>query len=73
MYANGLARRILIIMTLGIIIDHILIINIQLHATLRMQHVYTVFIYMFTHTYQSKCMCNSFCNYNTTNQNMTHV
>jgi len=25
----------------------------QLHVTLRMQHVYTVLVYMFIHTYQS--------------------
>jgi len=27
--------------------------DMQLHATLRMQHVYTVLVYMFIHTYQS--------------------
>jgi hypothetical protein len=31
--------------------------DIQLHVTLRMQHVYTVLIYMFIHTYKSKCSC----------------
>ncbi len=31
--------------------------DMQLHATLRMQHVYTVLIYMFIHTYKSKCSC----------------
>jgi len=31
--------------------------DIQLHATLRMQHVYTMLIYMFIHTYLSKCNC----------------
>jgi hypothetical protein len=31
--------------------------DIQLHATLQMQHVYTLLIYMFIHTYQSKCSC----------------
>jgi hypothetical protein len=28
--------------------------DIQLHAILRTQHVYTMLIYMFIHTYQSK-------------------
>ncbi len=31
--------------------------DIQLHATLRMQHVYTMLIQMFIHTYKSKCSC----------------
>jgi hypothetical protein len=31
--------------------------DIQLHVTLRIQHVYTVLIYMFIHTYKSKCSC----------------
>jgi hypothetical protein len=31
--------------------------DIQLHATLHMQHVYMVLIYMFVHTYQSKSNC----------------
>ncbi len=31
--------------------------DIQLHPTLHMQHVYMVLIYMFIHTYQSKCSC----------------
>jgi hypothetical protein len=31
--------------------------DIQLHATLYMQHVYTVLMYMFIHTYKSKCSC----------------
>jgi hypothetical protein len=31
--------------------------DIQLHATLRMQHIYMMLIYMFIHTYQSKCSC----------------
>jgi hypothetical protein len=31
--------------------------DIQLHATLRMQQVYTMLIYMFIHTYKSKCSC----------------
>jgi tetrahydromethanopterin S-methyltransferase subunit E len=30
--------------------------DIQLHVTLRMQHVYTVIIYMFIHTYQFRCI-----------------
>ncbi len=29
--------------------------DIQLHATLSIQHVYIMLIYMFIHTYQSKC------------------
>ncbi len=31
--------------------------DIQLHATLCIQHVYMMLIYMFIHTYQSKCSC----------------
>jgi hypothetical protein len=31
--------------------------DIQLHATLRMQHVYMMLIYMFIHIYQCKCSC----------------
>ncbi len=31
--------------------------DIQLHVKLHMQHVYMVLIYMFIHTYQSKCSC----------------
>jgi hypothetical protein len=27
--------------------------DMQLHVTIRMQHVYTVLVYMFIHTYQS--------------------
>jgi hypothetical protein len=37
--------------------------DIQLHVTLHMQHVYTTCIYMFIHTYQSKCsytLCATF-------------
>jgi hypothetical protein len=34
--------------------------DIQLHATLCIQHVYIVLIYMFIYTYQSKCNC-TFC------------
>ncbi len=31
--------------------------DIWLHTTLHIQHVYMVLIYMFIHTYQSKCSC----------------
>jgi hypothetical protein len=31
--------------------------DIQLYATLRMQHIYTVLIYMLIDTYYSKCSC----------------
>jgi len=48
----------------------------QLHATLRMQHVYTVLIYMFIDTYQSNVgapYVQLSLQLHTTNQNMTHV
>ncbi len=50
--------------------------DMQLHATLRMQHVYTVLIYMFIHTYQSSIVApyvQLSLQLHTTNQNMTHV
>jgi hypothetical protein len=48
----------------------------QLHATVRMQHVYTVLIYMFIHTYQSSIIASYVqlsLQLHATNQNMTHV
>jgi hypothetical protein len=47
--------------------------DIQLHVTLHMQHVYTVLIYMFIHTYQSKCSCILCVTFLATNQNVTRV
>jgi hypothetical protein len=48
----------------------------HLHATLRMQHVYTVLVYMFIHTYQSNVVApyvQLSLQLHTTNQNMKHV
>jgi len=48
----------------------------QLHATLCMQHVYTMLVYMFIHTYQSNVVppyVQLSLQLHTTNQNMTHV
>jgi hypothetical protein len=48
----------------------------QLHATLRMQHVYTMLIYMFIHTYQSNVVAPYMqlsLQLHAINQNMTHV
>jgi hypothetical protein len=48
----------------------------QLHATLHMQHVYTVLVYMFIHTYQSNVVApyvQLSLQLHATNQNMTHV
>jgi hypothetical protein len=50
--------------------------DMQLHVTVRMQHVYTVLIYMFIHTYQSNIVASYvqlFLQLHATNQNMTHV
>jgi hypothetical protein len=50
--------------------------DMQLHATLFMQHVYTVLVYMFIHTYQSNIVAPyvQLClQLYATNQNMTHV
>jgi hypothetical protein len=48
----------------------------KLHATLRMQHVCTVLIYMFIHTYQSNVVApyvQLSLQLHTTYENMTHV
>jgi hypothetical protein len=48
----------------------------QLHATLCMQHIYMVLVYMFIHTYQSNVVTpyvQLSLQLYTTNQNMTHV
>jgi hypothetical protein len=52
----------------------------QLHATVRMQHVYTVLLYMFIHTYQSSIVASYVqlslqlsLQLHATNQNMTHA
>ncbi len=50
--------------------------DMQLHATLRMQHVYTLLIYMFIHTYYSNVVApyvQPSLQLHATNQNMTHV
>ncbi len=50
--------------------------DMQLHATIYMQHVYTVLVYMFIHTYQSNVVApyvQLSLQLHTTNQNMTHV
>jgi hypothetical protein len=50
--------------------------DMQLHATICMQHVYTVLIYMFIHTYQSSIVApyvQLSLQLHATNQNMTHV
>ncbi len=49
--------------------------DMQLHVTLRMQHVYTVLVYMFIHTYQSNIVApyvQLSLQLHATNQNMTH-
>ncbi len=48
----------------------------QLHATVPMQHVYTVLVYMFIHTYQSSIVASYVqlsLQLHAINQNMTHV
>jgi hypothetical protein len=48
--------------------------DMQLHATLHMQHVYTVLIYTFIHTYQSNVVApyvQLSLQLHATNQNMT--
>jgi hypothetical protein len=50
--------------------------DMQLHATVCMQHVYTVLVYMFIHTYQSNVVApyvQLSLQLHTTNENMTHV
>jgi hypothetical protein len=50
--------------------------DMQLHATVHMQHVYTVLVYMFIHTYQSSIVASYVelsLQLHATNQNMTHV
>ncbi len=50
--------------------------DMQLHATLRMQHIYMVLVYMFIHIYQSNVVApyvQLSLQLHTTNQNMTHV
>ncbi len=50
--------------------------DMQLHTTIRMQHVYTVVIYMFIHTYQSSIIApyvQLSLQLHATNENMTHV
>jgi len=50
--------------------------DMQLHAIICMQHVYTVLVYMFRHTYQSNVVApyvQLSLQLQTTNQNMTHV
>jgi hypothetical protein len=50
--------------------------DMQLHATIRMQHVYTVLVYMFIHTYQSSIVApyvQVSLQLHAINQNMTHV
>jgi hypothetical protein len=50
--------------------------DMQLHATVCMQHVYTVLVYMFIHTYQSNVIApyvQLSLQLHITNQNMTHV
>jgi hypothetical protein len=50
--------------------------DMQLHATIRMQHVYMVLVYMFIHTYQSSIVApyvQLSLQLHATNQNMTHV
>jgi methylglyoxal synthase len=50
--------------------------DMQLHATIRMQHVYTVVVYMFIHTYQSSIVApyvQLSVQLHATNENMTHV
>ncbi len=50
--------------------------DMQLHATIHMQHVYTVLVYMFIHTYQSSIFApyvQLSLQLHATNQNMTHV
>jgi len=50
--------------------------DMQLHATVCMQHVYMVLIYMFIHTYQSNVVApyvQLSLQLHTTNENMTHV
>ncbi len=50
--------------------------DMQLHVTLRMQHVYTMLVYMFIHTYLSSIVA-PYVQFSlqlyATNQNMTHV
>jgi hypothetical protein len=50
--------------------------DMYLHVTLQMQHVYTVLVYMFIHTYQSNVVApyvQLFLQLHAINQNMTHV
>ncbi len=50
--------------------------DMQLHATLRMRHVYAVLVYMFIQTYQSNIVApyvQLSLQLHATNQNMTHV
>jgi hypothetical protein len=50
--------------------------DMQLHVTLRMQHVYTLLVYMFIHTYQPSIVApyvQLSLQLHVNNQNMTHV
>ncbi len=50
--------------------------DMQLHGTIHMQHVYTVVVYMFIHTYQSNIVApyvQLSLQLHATNENMTHV